>query len=191
MIESVGSTELANNVVYDAINQKTLRSHEKRFKWFAINTNPRCEDIVCSILKRDGFEVLLPKVKNSRKNKTEPLFPGYLFVRLDLSLSNWVKIKYMHGVRKILSQGDALIPIPEKIITVIKCKNVDDNTFLLKALSLKEGDKVRFLKGPFEGLEGEYSGEVSGNDRVKILLKAIEHWAFKVEAEAHEISKIG
>ena len=164
--------------------------NRNQYQWYIINTNPQCEEMVCSFLNRSGFEILLPKIKDSIKNREEPLFPGYVFVRLNLSLSNWVKIKYMHGVRKILSYGDILVPVSNKIIEVIKQKNIGGSKCLLKALSLKKGDKVRFKKGPFEGLEGKYYVEVCGKDRVKILLKAIESWAFKVEAEACEISKV-
>ncbi len=165
-------------------------SKDKDQKWYVINTNPRCEGVVSSILSRDGFEVLLPKVKNSGKKRIEPLFPGYLFICLDLSLSNWVKIKYLHGVRTFLSYGNNLIPIPKTIIDSLKHKDINEKNGLIADLSIKKGDKVRFLKGPFEGLEGSYIGELSGKDRVKILLNAIESWAFKVEAETCEISKI-
>lgn len=158
--------------------------------WFAINTNPRSEDMVSSLLSQAGFEVFLPKIKNSRKNKVDPLFPGYLFVRLNLQVQNWVRIKYLHGVRKILSYGDTFIPIPETMIAIIKRQSIKDN-FIINKLALKAGDKVRFLKGPFEGLEGRFSGEISGRERVKILLEAVQNWVFTVEAEAREISKVG
>lgn len=159
--------------------------------WYAVNTNPRCEDMVGSFLNRDGFETLLLKIKNSRRKIMDPLFPGYLFIKLDLNKPDWVRIKYMYGVRKILSYGDTPIPVPEEIIASIKQQSTQDNNFFTNALSLKEGDNVRFLKGPFEGLEGVFTGEVSGKERVKILLKAINRWAFTVEAEASEISKVG
>lgn len=168
-----------------------MKNYGNSTNWYAVSTNPRCEDMVYSILSREDFEVFLPRIKNSRKNKIEPLFPGYMFVRLNVKLPNWVRIKYLHGVRKILSYGEALIPVPEAIISVIKQQSIKDNNFFIKALSLKAGDKVRFLRGPFEGLEGKFTGEISGKERIKVLLDAIHHWAFKIEAEAGEISKVG
>jgi len=141
-------------------------------------------------LCRESFEAFLPKIpKKSRKRVEEPLFPGYLFVRLNLGLSNWVKIKYFPGVRKILSFGNNPTPVPEAIIATIKQK-IKSNDYSYKVLPFKKGDRVRFAKGPLEGLEGIFTGEVSGKDRVKILLEAVR-WASIVEVETSELTKVG
>ena len=157
-------------------------------KWYVISTNPRCEDIVYRILKSESYEAFLPKIpKRKDKEAMEPLFPGYLFVRLNLSSSDWVKIKYLQGVRKILSFGDNPIPVSEGVIAGIM-QRIDDNDCMIWQLSLKAGDKVRFTKGSFEGLEGIFKGEVSGKERVKVLLNAICSWSLTVEVSAIELS---
>ena len=165
-------------------------------RWFVINTNPRCEDLVCQLLIKESFEVFLPKVQkrsskreaSSSKKALEPLSPGYLFVRLNLNAPGWAKIKYLQGVRKVLSFGDSPVPVSEEIISSIKQK-IKSGGYAKKSLSLKAGDKVRFAKGPFEGLEGIFTGEVSGKERVKVLLKAIYSWAFTVEVSAVELGR--
>lgn len=154
-----------------------------REKWFAVNTNPKCEGLVHDLLRREDFEVFLPKIIN-RKRAVEVLFPGYLFVRLDLDSPAWVKIKYLHGVRKILSFGNMPLPMPEAIIAAIKNRD-----YTHKAVAWRPGDKVAFTKGPFAGLEGKFTGEVSGKERVKVLLTAVQQ-AITVEVEATELSKV-
>ncbi len=153
-----------------------------REKWFAVNTNPKCERLVHDILRRESFEVFLPKIVN-KKQAVENLFPGYLFVRLDLDSPAWVKIKYLHGVRKILTFGNMPLPIPEAIIAAIKNRD-----YAQKAATWRSGDKVTFTKGPFAGLEGKFTGEVSGKERIKVLLTAVQR-AITVEVDATELSR--
>jgi len=157
--------------------------------WYVINTNPKCEDLVQRILSNESLEVFLPKIpRKSSKKVHEPLFPGYLFARLNINSHDWLKVKYLQGVRKILSFGSNPAPISEEIIANIKSKVTNDD-FGKESLSFRTGDKVRFTKGPFEGLEGIFTGEISGKERVRVLLKAICSWAFTVEAKAVELSK--
>ena len=159
-------------------------------RWYAINTNPRCEDLVYSILRNESFEAFLPKtLGKSSEGKEEPLFPGYLFVRLNLNHSDWVKVKYLHGVRRILGAGNTPVPVSEEIITTIK-RRINDISCSRDVLTFKAGDRVRFGKGPFNGLEGIFTGEVSGKERVKVLLEAIHSWSFTVEARADEFSRV-
>jgi transcriptional antiterminator RfaH len=165
-----------------------MEQSDNSTKWYVINTNPRCEDLVYYVLKRESFEVFLPKIDKKFKKEKEPLFPGYLFVRFNPRLSNWVKIKYLQGVRKILGYGNTPTPVPETIIKAV-IERVSRGCFFEK-LPFKAGDRVRFMRGPFAGLEGKFTGELSGKERVKVLLEAI-NWAFKVEVEASELSKVG
>jgi len=159
-------------------------------KWYVVNTNPRCEDIVCHLLARESFEVFFPKIyRKSGKGKEEPLFPGYLFVRLSLDQSDWVKIKYLHGVRRILSFGGTPTPVPAAVMAAID-QRTENGAPHGPALSLKAGDRIRFRKGPLEGLEGIFSGETSGKERVKVLLEAIRCWAVTVEVGIDELSRV-
>jgi len=167
-----------------------LEHVDHAMNWYAINTNSKCEDLVYRILTNEALEVFLPKIlKKSSRRIYEPLFPGYLFARLNLNSHDWAKIKYLRGVRKILSFGNNPAPISEEIIASIKHRIVNDDLGT-ELLSFKTGDKVRFTKGPFEGLEGIFTGEISGQERVKVLLKAICSWEFTVEARTVALSKV-
>jgi len=176
--------------VIDKLGYAETNYPDHSVKWYAVSTNPRCEDIVCHLLVRESFEVFCPKIcKKSNTGKEEPLFPGYLFVRLNLDQSDWVKIKYLHGVRRILSFGDTPIPVHKEILTAIAVR-MNDSHYSRPALPFKTGDRIRFRKGPFKGLEGIFSGETSGKERVKVLLEAIRCWAFTVEAGIDELSRV-
>ena len=164
----------------------------KRDKWYAINTNPRSEDMVQNILEAN-FEVFLPRIevnKRRKKQRTiEPLFPGYLFVKLDLNASLWSKIKFTQGVRKILCFGKEPIPVPNKVMEIIRSKSALMNSSKQET-PFNRGDVVRFTNGPFRGLEGIFTGERAGKDRVKILLKIL-YRAAPVEASLDSLIKVG
>ncbi len=172
-----------------ALNCMTLQLHN-RFNWYVINTNPKAEDLVYNLLKKEEFELFLPKIaKKSNKNLLEPLFPGYLFIRLNIDAANWVKIKYLQGVRKILSFGSIPTIVPEELIEHIK-QRISDVSCPHNKSDLKPGDKVEFLCGPFKGLEGIFIDKFSGKERVKILLEGIYRSAFTVELKSTEVAKV-
>ncbi len=157
-------------------------------KWYVVNTNPRCEELVATLLKKEGLEAFLPKIKNHRQ-KMEPLFPGYLFIKLDFNHTNWSKINFLQGVRKLISFGGRPISVPEKIINLIGY-GVAKRGYAMEKLNLCPGDRVRFNKGHLAGLEGKFTGEVSGKERVKVLLETI-YRPFTVETDAAMLSKVG
>ncbi len=164
------------------------RKTESQFGWYAVNTNPRSEDIVVSQLRNESFEAFLPKINNRRKNGVEPLFPGYLFVRLRLDLAGWAKIKYLHGVRKIVGLGNCPIPISDTIIKAI-FQGVESKDYSRKKSIFKSGDRVSFETGPFAGLEGIFTGQFSGRQRAKVFLETIQR-AFTVEVEIAALSRV-
>ena len=59
--------------------------------WYAVQTLPNRENLAVSHLERQGFYVWLPRIKrvirHARQTKCvrRPLFPGYLFIKLDLT----------------------------------------------------------------------------------------------------------
>src|SRR5580658_10194171 len=58
-------------------------------RWFAVRVKSRCEKVVATIARNKGFEEFLP-LYQSRSRWSDrlkaielPLFPGYIFCRLD------------------------------------------------------------------------------------------------------------
>jgi len=103
--------------------------------------------------------------------KIKPLFPNYIFARIDLKLQ-YYKVKWTRGVSKILGAGDGPVPISEKIIQSIKERVGKDNLVKLEE-ELKEGDVVQITSGPFKELRGIFQKKMSDNGRIKILLNLI------------------
>jgi hypothetical protein len=59
--------------------------------WYLVHTKPRQEEVALANLERQGYECYLPqmRIERIRRRKaevaTEPMFPRYLFIRLDSS----------------------------------------------------------------------------------------------------------
>jgi len=145
--------------------------------WYVIQTKPVGEHRVQIHLINQGIEVFLPFLKayEYRSGKMvpriKPLFPNYLFARLDLQY-HYYKVKWTRGVSKILGIGDGPIPISEIVVQTIKNRMNKDNLIALEG-EWQEGDIVQITSGPFRELEGVFQKRMSDQSRVKILLSLI------------------
>jgi len=145
--------------------------------WYVIQTKPVGEHRVQIHLMNQGIEVFLPFLKayEYRSGKMvpriKPLFPNYLFARLDLQY-HYYKVKWTRGVSKILGIGDGPIPISEIVVQTIKMQMGEDNLVKMEE-ELKEGNVIQVTSGPFKDLMGVFQKKISDKGRVRILLSLI------------------
>ena len=143
--------------------------------WFAVATRPRLENVARSNLERQDYKVLLPSVRLRRRQRgrwrsvLEPMFPGYLFVALNLDKDNFASIRSTVGCIGLVRFGGDPPAIPESVICPLlelKDSPVDFN------MRLSAGETVRLEDGPLEGMEAIYT-KSKGGDRVEILLELL------------------
>ena len=91
-------------------------------------------------------------------------------------------IKYTRGVRRIVG-GDMPWPVSEEIIDLIRNQE-EDGIITIKPPQLKYGDSVAINDGPLAGLNGIFEKELNGQERVVLLLNAIEYQARAVVDKA-------
>ena len=115
-------------------------------------------------LRRQGFDAWLPQTRRV-DSVLAPLFPGYLFVRLDLKTARWRSINGTFGVIRLLCSGDTPLALPEGLVEEIM-QRCDAPLPPPRRPAVGEAVKVAF--GPFAGLEGLFE-EMSGRDRVLLL----------------------
>jgi transcriptional antiterminator NusG len=145
--------------------------------WFVVQTKPGNEHRVETNLFNQEIGVFLPLLETSQYSngkmvqKIKPLFPNYLFAKLDINL-HYYKVKWTRGVNKILGNGDGPISISGKVVETIKERTGKDNLVKLEE-EWKEGDQVRINSGPFKDLVGVFQKKMSDNGRVRILLNLI------------------
>ena len=160
--------------VTDKINKRNQIASRS---WYVVQTKPGNEHRVETNLFNQEIEVFLPLLETFQYSngkmvqKIKPLFPNYLFAKLDINL-HYYKVKWTRGVNKILGNGDGPISISGKVVETIKERTGKDNLVKLEE-EWKEGDQVRINSGPFKDLVGVFQKKMSDNGRVRILLNLI------------------
>ncbi|RMF84528.1 MAG: transcriptional activator RfaH [Nitrospinota bacterium] len=143
--------------------------------WYVIRTKPHQEEIALLNLQNMSVEVYYPRLKERkviRRKQREvigPLFPGYLFGRFDLS-TQYHSVKYARGVRNVVAFGGIPTPIDDTVIASIRAREQEEGIIVLHQPPLQPGEAVEILDGPFKGLVAIFERELSGQQRVQLLL---------------------
>ena len=151
-----------------------------KMQWYAVYTKPKSEDAVAGFFENAGIEVFNPRLKQKKymqgayRDKISPLFPCYLFVKFEPETTSHM-IKYTRGVKKIVG-GDVPWPVSDGVIDLIRNQE-EDGVIAIKPPELKCGDSVAINDGPLSGLKGIFEKELNGQERVVLLLNAVEYQA--------------
>ncbi len=145
--------------------------------WVLVYTKAKEEAKAYKNIRQQGFETFLPLISSSSKQSNDslkPLFPRYLFVKIDLTLNNWNLINSSYGVSKIVKFSDVFTSVPHSIIQLIKNKLDSKGVFKqeISTMEFQKGDKVLIKEGAFSGLEAIFI-EKKANDRVRLLLNLL------------------
>ena len=149
-------------------------------KWFVVQTKPKHENRSLFHLKNKGLETYLPKMEvmtfhaRRRSMIQKPLFPGYLFVRVNAD-RNLNKVRWTQGVTRILFNSLQPMPLGDEVIEEIR--DMEDYDGIIRRRPLQEHKKVRITRGPFKDITGTVVCWLSERERVKILLDVISYQA--------------
>jgi transcriptional antiterminator RfaH len=79
------------------------------------------------------------------------MFPGYLFTKFVYSKQHRA-VEASHGVRGIVRFGDRLATLPENIVAGLQSRVGAEEVVTIDS-SIKIGQAVEIIEGPFRGLE--------------------------------------
>ena len=133
-------------------------------RWYVAQTQVQGEARAELNLARQGFQPFLPQVRKRRRHARRsdwvraPLFPGYIFVRLDCEAARWRSINGTFGVRQLICQGDRPQPLPDSVV--------------LAPPPFAAGQRLRIEAGAFSDLTGLFA-EMADRDRVVLLLELL------------------
>lgn len=145
-------------------------------RWYLAHTRPKAEQRAVVHLMHQGIGVYLPRYLAPRSHARrrdwveKPLFPGYLFLHLDLERDYWRAVRSTVGIRTLVSAGDQPIAVAEEIIRDIKAAE-DERGFISPSCgrTFHPGDPVRIVEGPFLDVAGLFACK-SDEERVIVLL---------------------
>lgn len=125
--------------------------------WYAAYTCPRHEKRVAAQLREKQVECFLPLYqsihhwKDRYKQLELPLFPGYVFVSIDVK--DRLRVLQLPGVVRFLTFNGALAPIDPHELEMLRSV-LDENGDVQPHPYLTVGRKVRILRGSLAGIEG-------------------------------------
>jgi transcriptional antiterminator RfaH len=147
--------------------------------WYVVQTQINAEAKAARNLVRQGFEIYLPRYlkRRSHARKIEkvaaPLFPRYMFVRMDIATQRWRSVQSTYGVSHLVLNGSDPAPVAGQVIDALKAReDASGYVTLDQRPKFAIGDKVRVLAGVFAENLGLFDG-MADRDRVAILLELL------------------
>jgi transcriptional antiterminator RfaH len=161
--------------------------------WYLVHTKPRQEDIALTNLERQGYECYLPlmRIERVRRRKaevaTEPMFPRYLFIRLDSSDQgkSWSPIRSTLGVSQLVHFGARAAKVDDSLVDLLRQR---ERTLPTEAM-FHSGDSVVIADGPFAGIEAIY--QMSDAERRAFILLEILAKPVSMHIDAGRLRKVG
>jgi transcriptional antiterminator RfaH len=146
--------------------------------WYVAKTKPHREHTTAAILAQRDVEVYLPSITFRRRDTLrtalhEPLFPGYLFARLDLNADDWLATRSAPGIAYFLGGDGAPTALPDGLIEGIRAR-VERSRSNWQRPAFEAGERVVLERGPFAGLDAIFDDWLSARGRVRVLLEIVE-----------------
>jgi len=146
-------------------------------RWYVVRTRPRSESLAADKLEQSGYQIFSPVVVHPPEKDRRgfsPLFPGYLFIRLDQpsNISNLHSNEF--PILGILNFGGEAAWLADSVIENIRIKceqlNRDTNTWT----RYTPGDWVQVVSPAIQGIGEVVSGGKTAQARVKVLMELFE-----------------
>jgi transcription antitermination factor NusG len=162
--------------------------------WYVLRSKPNKEDFFFDQLLAHRLEVFHPRIPvrtvNPRARKVRPYFPGYLFVHVDLEKVNASVLHWMPGSAGLVTFDAEPASVPDSLINAIRNRVDEINRAGGEQLDgLKPGDRVSIQAGPFSGYEAIFDAGLSGNERVRVLIKFLRGRQLPVELPTGFVQK--
>jgi len=146
--------------------------------WYLVYSKPHKELLARDNLLQQGYEVYLPMARIRRRRmgkgetRIEPLFPRYLFIRLNTHTDNWSPIRSTPGVSNLVKFGMYPSTVPDALIELLAERCDEEGIQDVTSAEFRNGEAVRVMEGPMTGLEGVFLAKTS-SDRVLVLLDIV------------------
>jgi transcriptional antiterminator RfaH len=159
--------------------------------WFCLKAEPKREHLAARALRRRfGIECLSPRLRFRKLTRRGPvwfveaMFPGYLFAKFVYSTQHRA-VESSHGVRGIVRFGDRVATLPEDTVIALQSKAGTEEVVTVDS-SLKIGQPVQLIEGPFQGLEVVITQLLPARERIRVLLEFLGR-SLEMEVPAEKV----
>lgn len=147
--------------------------------WYCAKTKPKHDHIAAANLRKNlRLEVFSPRLRSEQttirgviKNVTEPVFPGYVFVRCAIE-THFDQIRHTSGLSGFVSFGGRIPAVPADVLEDLRtCFGAEEVLNLQKDPS--PGDGVTLASGAFLGMHAVVLRSWPAKRRVQVLLEIL------------------
>ena len=165
--------------------------------WYCVRSQPKKERLAAAqITALYGLETFAPRIRFRRKTVRgaiwfeEAMFPGYLFVRCNLSAHKRA-VAAAPGVLHIPQFNGRVASLSDEVIETLRSE-LDQTECRVAMQALAAGDQTTILSGSMMGLQVEVIQVMPAEERVRVLIDLLGR-AVEVEfpTEALEQRRVG
>ncbi len=159
--------------------------------WFCLKVQPKREHLAATSLRRRfGINCVSPRLRFRKLTRRGPvwfveaMFPGYLFAKFVYSTQHR-SVESANGVRGIVRFGQHLATLPENTVIALQSKTGAEEVVTIDP-SLKIGQPVHIVEGPFQGLEVVVTQVLPAKERIRVLLEFLGR-SMEMEVAAEKV----
>jgi transcription antitermination factor NusG len=158
-----------------AFEKSAIRSS---LAWYALQTRYQCEKKVDAALREKAFESFAPMRLEARRwsDRTKlvesPVFPGYMFIRMDAKSQSLVEVLSLPGLVRFVTSGRELVAVPDLEIEMVRTLIQSDASYEPGPFPVV-GERVRICGGCLQGIEGILVDQ-TGREEIVISVGALQ-----------------
>lgn len=171
-------------------------------KWYVLHSQTGHENRVKNNLEQriaslgvedQIFEIIVPVreivvIKKGKKTKqTEKVFPGYIFIRMELNDQSWLVVRTTEGVTGFIGAGTKPTPISDKEVQAIM-RFVEQEQPKFKT-SFTKGEAVKITEGPFADFLGTVDTVDEEKGKIQVLVSIFDRET-PVELDFLQVKKL-
>ena len=144
-------------------------------RWFVARALAHQETRAQFNLQRLGFRSFVPRLRRTVRHARQtrdvlhPLFPGYIFVVIDLSKQRWRSINGTFGIASLIMGSERPKPAPAGVVEGL-IESCGPGGAVLLDDGLEIGQTVRIVSGPFAETLCRLA-HLDDRGRVRVLLE--------------------
>ena len=141
--------------------------------WVVLRTRPRSELFAAQAVAAKGVESFVPMLTGpGPAARPKPLFPGYVFARVEALAVELPRIRSAPGVAYVLPRAAPPAVLPDGLVEALRARACLTAPHRPE-LNLKRGDPVTVVSGPFRWAEALFDRRLNDRGRVRILLNLV------------------
>lgn len=144
-------------------------------RWYVVYSKPHKEETAQFHLAHKGLATFFPRLRLpkrvGKRHTIVPLFPNYLFVRLDTP-EEYNYARWSPGVRCVVNFNGTPTPVDDEVVLFLK-RRANAEGIVEACVRLTVGQEVRIVEGPLAGLVGIIQNPPDARGRVRVLLELL------------------